>query len=173
MSKETLLILYYSFIYPYLTYCNTVWGNTCQSYLNQLVKLQKRAVRIICNKPKLAHSLPLLQELRIFNLKEIFIYSVQLFSFKFNTRVLPSIFESFYTFNHSVHHHNTRQHNGFHTTKTRTVHGSKIIRHAGVRINNYFIKYMHNDCSLITYKKHLKKHIMEHDVSFLYNDLRI
>ena len=41
LNKNTLLDLYYSFIYPYLTYCNQVWRLSCQSYMNALVKLQK------------------------------------------------------------------------------------------------------------------------------------
>ena len=47
VNKSTLLELYYSFIYPYLTYCNHVWGLSCKSYMDALVKLQKRAIRII------------------------------------------------------------------------------------------------------------------------------
>ena len=31
LYKQTLLNLYYSFIYPYFIYCNQVWGNTCKS----------------------------------------------------------------------------------------------------------------------------------------------
>ena len=41
LNKDTLLDLYYSFIYPYLTYCNQVWGLSSQSYMDALVKLQK------------------------------------------------------------------------------------------------------------------------------------
>ena len=32
-DSETLLMLYNSFIYPHFTYCLSVWGNTCKSYL--------------------------------------------------------------------------------------------------------------------------------------------
>ena len=41
-SLETMRMLYNAFVYPYFTYCIEVWGNTCQSYLDPLVKLQKR-----------------------------------------------------------------------------------------------------------------------------------
>ena len=46
-SLPTLKILYFSFIYPYYTYCVEVWGNACQTHLLSLIKLQKRIVRII------------------------------------------------------------------------------------------------------------------------------
>merc|ERR1712237_166674 len=41
-NNNTLLTLYYSFIYPYFNYCNCIWGNIYQTYLDPLVKLQKK-----------------------------------------------------------------------------------------------------------------------------------
>ena len=38
---KTMRSLYNAIIYPYFTYCIEVWGNTYQSYLEPLVKLQK------------------------------------------------------------------------------------------------------------------------------------
>ena len=46
-KTETLLTLYHSFIYPYLTYCVEVWGGANKCYISSIVKLQKSAVRII------------------------------------------------------------------------------------------------------------------------------
>ena len=46
-SLETMRVLYNAFVYPYFTSCIEVWGNTYQSYLEPLVKLQKRAIRTI------------------------------------------------------------------------------------------------------------------------------
>ena len=43
----TLLILYYSMIYPYLQYCNMIWASTFPSNLDRLVVLQKRAIRVV------------------------------------------------------------------------------------------------------------------------------
>ena len=38
--------LYYSFIYPYLTYCNHIWGATYKTRLKRLVMLQNKTVRM-------------------------------------------------------------------------------------------------------------------------------
>ena len=40
LNTGALKTLYNSFIYPYYTYCNHVWGNACMSTLNPLVLLQ-------------------------------------------------------------------------------------------------------------------------------------
>ena len=40
-DKETMRNLYFSCIYPYLTYCVEIWGNACNIHLDPIVKLQK------------------------------------------------------------------------------------------------------------------------------------
>ena len=47
VTPKVLTQLYYSLIYPYLTYGIAIWGNTYKSTLYPIVTLQKRAVRII------------------------------------------------------------------------------------------------------------------------------
>ena len=47
LCTGTLRNLYFSFIYPYLIYCNDVWGNACSTHIGPIIKLQKRAVRTI------------------------------------------------------------------------------------------------------------------------------
>jgi hypothetical protein len=49
LSTNTKLMLYYTIIYPYLTYCNIAWGFTYPTNLNRLFLMQKRAVRAITN----------------------------------------------------------------------------------------------------------------------------
>ena len=55
-SFETIRMLYKAFFYPYFTYCIEVWVNTYKSYLEPLVKLQKRAIRTIVGARKCAHT---------------------------------------------------------------------------------------------------------------------
>ena len=42
LPKECLINLYYTFAYPYFTYCIHVWGNTYSTYLDKLIKMQKK-----------------------------------------------------------------------------------------------------------------------------------
>ena len=51
VSKATLISVYYSLIYPYLTYACTLWGNNYNAPLSQIVKLQNKAVRVINDVP--------------------------------------------------------------------------------------------------------------------------
>ena len=63
--------LYYSLVYPYLTYCSTVWASTYVTNLNRIFLLQKRAVRAITNSDYLAHSAPLFSDLKILDIFKI------------------------------------------------------------------------------------------------------
>ena len=47
VSTSSLISIYYSLIYPFITYGCTLWGNNYSAPLSQIVKLQNKAVRII------------------------------------------------------------------------------------------------------------------------------
>ena len=69
-----LINLYYSLIYPYLSYCNIAWGGTFPAHLHPLVLLQKNTIRIISNEGYLAHTDPLFYRARIMKLQDIHKY---------------------------------------------------------------------------------------------------
>ena len=53
LNKQTLMNLYYTFVYPYLIYGVEIWGNTFKKYLDPLFKVQKKIIRIITFSPYL------------------------------------------------------------------------------------------------------------------------
>ena len=152
--------MYNAFIYPYYNYCIAVWGNTLDCHLNPLVVLQKRAVRLVVGARKYEHSDPIFESLKVLKLKEIYIYAVQLFLFKFHYNNLPEFFDDFYQCNNITHSHNTRQQEMFRTPLLKFFPASRTIRASGVHIYNYFITVLDFDCSFLTFKYRLKQHIL-------------
>lgn len=63
LSRETRLTYYSSFIQPHLDYCSTVWG--LSTHVPRLHILQKMALRVIMDKPKLTHSAPLFKQCNV------------------------------------------------------------------------------------------------------------
>ena len=51
LTSKELLLLYNAMVLPHLNYCAVIWGSAYHSRLQKVVTLQKRAVRIIDNKP--------------------------------------------------------------------------------------------------------------------------
>ena len=68
LDRNILRNLYFTFTYPYLVYCNSVWGLAGPSKLKKLHILQKRIVRIICGVPRLTATTDLFRELNILNI---------------------------------------------------------------------------------------------------------
>ena len=72
LPRQARLDYYYSFVYPYLTYNIIHWGNSSACYLDKLIVLQKRMIRLITNSEYLAHTDPLFHELKLLKLNDIY-----------------------------------------------------------------------------------------------------
>ena len=162
-DSDVLLTLYNSFIYPYFTYCISIWGNTYQTYLDPLIKLQKRAIRIIGGVDRRSHTSPLMQKYRLLPLRKIYIYAVQILMFRYNHCLLPDVFSDFFTRNSDIHSRVTRQINQFHVPLYKTTPLIRSFRCSGVTIYNYFYNKIDMYATIITYKKHLKGFLLDND----------
>ena len=109
VNRKILRQLYYSIIYPFLTYGLSIWGNTYSSTLKPLITLQKRAIRIITFSKPDEHSEPLFKELEILKLTDLVTQlhnALLMYHYYYN--LLPSSFENFFQSVASVHSYNTR-----------------------------------------------------------------
>ena len=77
LHNESLKCLYYSFIYPYMIYCNQVWGSACKTNIEPLQVLQKRAVRIILWVHPRSPSEPLLTTLKFLKNSNIHVHDTR------------------------------------------------------------------------------------------------
>ena len=165
-NEKTLLTLYYSFIYPYFNYCLPVWGGTYESYLSPLVLLQKRAVRLIYGAKKYDHTDPIFRSLNLLKFNQLYLYSLQLFMFKFSRNELTIIFNDFFSRNDSFHGHNTRQQLLYRIPLLRTVPARNTVRLCGTHTYTYFSSFITCNCSYVTYKIALKKHIVMNGITY-------
>ena len=111
LHSDTLLTLYNCMVLSHLNYCCIVWGCASQSNLNSILKLQKRAVRIILKAPFLAHTNPLFLKLKVLKINDV--CKLRIATFMYNA-VHPSISHSLHLFytgfsfthvtNYNLHH---------------------------------------------------------------------
>ena len=109
LSLNAMKTLYFSFVYPYFTYCNHVWGTAYDTHLYPLFMQQKRAVRIITMSKYREHTDPLFLKLGLLKIHDINTYVFSKFLYRWYHDKLPSLFENIFTHVGDVHHFDTRQ----------------------------------------------------------------
>ena len=106
-DKETMGNLYFSFIYPYLTYCVEIWGNACNIHLDPIVKLKKKCIRTITYSSYLEHTQPLFDSLNILCFHKLVIQRISLIMFKNEVGLVPKLISQLFTRNSEYHDYNT------------------------------------------------------------------
>ena len=96
-----LKLLYYSIIYPHLTYCILIWGNSADYLLKKIFVIQKKFIRFILNSGSYDHTDPLFKKLDILRLHDLYIYYVGIFIFKIKNKLL-SLGEHYVSFNNKA-----------------------------------------------------------------------
>ena len=140
LNKTTLMNLYYTFVYPYLIYCNHVWGSTYIPYFDKIVSLQKKAVRIIAGIKPRCDVMGVFHQLRILPCLRINKYLIGRVMYRIHTNSILQKCNGFFECNRDVYHHNTRQTNHFHLPRIRTDLGKFSFRYQGASIWNEILK---------------------------------
>ena len=109
LPTATLITLYNALFMSFSQYGIVVWGQTFDSYIEPLSKLQKRAVRAISHQPFLAHSIPIFKDLKLLTVVDIFKLRLLSFVYESVNIVAPDCFHNFFSLNSTVHCYNTRQ----------------------------------------------------------------
>ena len=155
LSSNTKKSLYYTLIYPYLTFCTTVWSSTYVTNLNRIFLLQKRAVRAMTNSNHLAPSAPLFAQLDILdNFKVNFPYIAK-FMFSYHQRLLPSPFLNLFPTGGQIHNYDTRTSAHFRPHTCRTNIKQFTILYRGPKIWNALPLSITSSPSLSTFKRKL------------------
>ena len=147
LDKETLKNLYFTFIYPYLIYCEHVWANSAKTHLDHRQKLQKKIVRVITFSKFNSHTEPLKYELKWLNIVKMHLFAVGIFMFKYINKDLPDIFKSMFSYRYEIHANNTRGANQLHLEQFPTNIGLKGLRYFGAKLwNNIFSSFTDINC---------------------------
>ena len=165
-NKKTLLNLYHAFIFPYLIYCVEIWGNAANIYLDPLIKLQKKIIRVITFSQYLAHTNDLFVQLQILPFKKLVIHRIGLQMFKNNLGYIPKAVKSLFTTNSDIHKYNTRNRD-----KMRSAYGKhefmySNFRFVGIHIWNYILDHLDINVTLPKFKKTFKTHILADNFTY-------
>ncbi len=162
LNKDTLLSLYYTFIYPYLTYCNLVWGRAANIHLSRLYLLQKRIIRIICNTHFLAHTEPLFKKCKVLNIYQLNKYVTGIFMYKFYKCLLPNIFDNMFVKQMEKHGYSTRQNQSYSLPFCKTQCKKNSLCYYGAYFWNEVRTMINVDSinSILTFKKKIRQSLI-------------
>ena len=157
LNKNALLTLYYSFVYPYFTYCNHVLGCTYSTNLDNLYRLQKKLIRIISNIRKRESISHIFDELGIIEFAKVNLYLTCRFMFRWFNRNVPIMFHDFFALNSDIHGYYTRQSDYLHVPQVKSNLSKFGIRYRGVIVWNALLKLGINpDTSEAVFSKTIK-----------------
>ena len=108
LPRDSRKLFYTSYIMPLFDYCCVVWGNCSQMLLNDLLKLQKRAARLILNKDWTTRSNVLFSDLEWMPLADRISYLTAVQVNKCLNNQCSSLLDSLFQYNNTVHTHTTR-----------------------------------------------------------------
>ena len=111
--------LYCTFILPYINYSILIWGNTCKTYLDKLIKLQKWAIRTISKSHYRSHTRPLFAKYNILNVNDMYSLELGVFMYKYSINDLPNAFNDYFTKRSDIHGYKTRHVNDLNLTKNK------------------------------------------------------
>lgn len=161
VTRNCLLTLYYSLIYPYLSYCSIVWASTFHTSLHRILVFQKRFVRIATRSEPRTSSGPLFQKLKILSVYNLNIFQICVFIYKIYSSEgnIPEQFKVYFKKNSLVHSYSTRQSSDLHLPKFLSSRGQFSIRYRGVKLWKDFLHLAKKDSTKI-YKRCLKEHLI-------------
>jgi len=108
LPSNILINLYYTFIFPYLSYCNISWGVNYTRTINCLVVLQKLAIRTVFHVQWGISTKPTFKVNNLLTILDINRLQIGLFMYRYHHKLLPPSFNNYFKLGSSVHHHFTR-----------------------------------------------------------------
>ena len=152
LQVPTLISLYYSLVYPYLTYCILIWGGTYSSHLTPLITLQKRCIRLITKSPFLAHTDPIFKLHKILKFTDIYKFNLAVFAFKNKNQIESNYARS--------HNYNTRNRSELLPQFERLIVTSKSLHLSVPKIWNLVPTELKNLSSLNQFKKFYRQYLL-------------
>ena len=70
-NLNTLKLIYYALVYPYLIYGNLIWSSTYKKRIKKLINIQKKIVRLMTFQSYTSHTEKIFIDLQILNLSKL------------------------------------------------------------------------------------------------------
>ena len=162
LNLETLINLYYSFIYSHISYGALIWGSNYKTKLLPIHILQKRAIRAITFSTRRTPSKPLFKKLNFLNIFEIVKLQLTELAYKHHSNQLPETFANYFRDINSIHNYETRSktHKNYFLPRENLNYGQFGAKYAAVKVWNETPPEIKNSSSIKVFKKKFKDFLL-------------
>ena len=138
LPKKHLISLYYTLVFPHLTYGITLWGAAHDTHINKLIITQKKLIRAMTGSPYNAHTEGLFKVTKILKLTDIYKLQISKYVLAALRHTLPPTYDNLFTPSNETHNHQTRHSTSFKlkVIKVRTIVAAQSILNMGPEIWN-------------------------------------
>ena len=155
--KPILKNLYSTLILPYLNYCNIIWGAADKTCIQNLIVLQKKAIRIISKVNYLDHTEPLFKALDLVNIENIYKLNCLVFIYKLvKMNIYPDIKRKVLR-NSAYHNHQTRHRSQYRLPGTRLKCIKQSCLYVGLTLWNRYEKVTDKCKNAYELKREMRK----------------
>ena len=160
IPNQVLLTLYYTMILPYIMYCCIIWGHSANYLVERVLKLQKRAIRIISNSKPFSHTAELFKKLKILKVSQIVELQEAIFMYLYFKKILPKNVNEIFKLNNSVHTYNTRAKNKIRLPLLKYEFSRKTIKFTGTKCWNKIPENIKEMPTLSSFKRNFKIYLL-------------
>ena len=151
LTLRALKQIYYSLVFPQLTYCNIVWSGVPNNRLKDLFLKQKKIIRVINSLGRYDHTNAAFLALNILKFNEIKEYCIALFVYK----TINSPDNTMFTFRNNSQYC-LRNANLLQPPMTHSLQSQSSIRYQGVGVWNSLPTTLREKPTIATFKQTLK-----------------
>ena len=132
-----------------------IYANTYITYLDKLVKINNKLLRILQNQPVATPVSQLYTSFYLLSIDKLHMLHILLLVFKclYQSDLVPSIYFNYFVLNNEIHNYITRLSQGLHICGPRTSFGQKCIQFKGSSLWNKLPSSLKIPSSVVVYFK--------------------
>ena len=158
LPRSILRSLYQTLVLPHLTYCCIIWSGSSKYLSNKLIIMQKRAIRHITFSHPRDYTNALFKSMNLLKLIDLFNLHVASFVHRSLHDMLPNSLNAFFTYNSSIHSHNTRRADHLHTRKRHNNLYKNSLHYRATTLWNLLPTTVKAKPSLAAFRKSLQRY---------------
>lgn len=161
LTFHTKKMIYSAIIQSQFDYCSTLYINCNKTQINELQKIQNRALRIILNCVYLTPRKFMLDSLGWLSIQQRIKYNVLVMIYKIKNGMMPKYLSNYVTFVYQNHDRNLRSKNEIRTPNYKSEIAKKSIFDYGIRLYNEMPNNIKNSNSLTQFKNKCSEYIKQ------------